>query len=47
MTKVLLTGSKGFIGQNLKVDLIGQGFDVIEINEDIFGSKQWKTDLLL
>jgi ADP-L-glycero-D-manno-heptose 6-epimerase len=47
MTKVLLTGSKGFIGQNLKIELINQGFDVLEINEDIFSSTIWKIDLLL
>jgi ADP-L-glycero-D-manno-heptose 6-epimerase len=47
MTNVLLTGSKGFIGQNLKIELIKQGFDVFEINEDIFISKEWKADLLL
>lgn len=47
MTKILLTGSKGFIGQNLKIELIKQGFDVLEINEDIFLSKGWKVDLLL
>lgn len=47
MTKVLLTGSKGFIGQNLKIELIKQGFDVIEINEDIFSSTGWKVELLL
>jgi len=47
LRKVLLTGSKGFIGQNLKIELIKQGFDVLEINEDIFLSKGWKVDLLL
>jgi nucleoside-diphosphate-sugar epimerase len=47
LRKVLLTGSKGFIGQNLKIELIKQGFDVLEINEDIFLSKGWKVELLL
>ena len=47
MTKVLLTGSKGFIGQNLKIELIKKGFDVSEINEDIFDSNGWKVELLL
>jgi ADP-L-glycero-D-manno-heptose 6-epimerase len=47
MTNVLLTGSKGFIGQNLKIELIKQGFDVLEINEEIFISTGWKVELLL
>jgi ADP-L-glycero-D-manno-heptose 6-epimerase len=47
MIKALLTGSKGFIGQNLKIELIKQGFDVSEINEDIFDSNGWKVELLL
>ena len=34
MEKVILTGSKGFIGSNLKVELEKQ-FEVIEINEDV------------
>jgi ADP-L-glycero-D-manno-heptose 6-epimerase len=46
LRKVLLTGSKGFIGQNIKIELIKQGFDVSEINEDIFLSKGWKVGLL-
>jgi UDP-2-acetamido-2,6-beta-L-arabino-hexul-4-ose reductase len=28
--KILVTGSKGFIGRNLSVELINQGFDVLE-----------------
>ena len=46
MIKVLLTGSKGFIGQNLKEELISLNYEVIEINEDIFQSDNWKSDLL-
>lgn len=46
MIKVLLTGSKGFIGQNLKEELISLNYEVIEINEDIFQLDNWKSDLL-
>ena len=42
MEKVILTGSKGFIGSNLKVELEKQ-FEVIEINEDVFNSHTWKS----
>jgi ADP-L-glycero-D-manno-heptose 6-epimerase len=45
MTKVLLTGSKGFIGQNLKEELLSLKYEVIEINEDIFQSVDWKLEL--
>lgn len=41
MKKVLLTGSKGFIGQNLKQELLEKNFHVIEINEEIFQSQTW------
>ena len=44
MEKVILTGSKGFIGSNLKVELEKQ-FEVIEINEDVFNSSTWKSDI--
>jgi len=44
MEKVILTGSKGFIGSNLKVELEKQ-FEVIEINEDVFNSSTWKSDV--
>ena len=43
----IVVSKRGFIGQNLKIELIKQGFDVIEINEDIFSSTGWKTELLL
>lgn len=45
--KVLLTGSEGFIGKNLKEELLNQGHKIIEINENIFESESWKTDLTL
>lgn len=47
MKKVLLTGSEGFIGKNLKEELESRGYEISEINEDIFDSKSWKVDLLL
>lgn len=46
MTKVLLTGSKGFIGQNIKEELLSLNYDVIEINEDVFESSKWKSNTL-
>lgn len=41
--KILLTGTKGFIGKNLLNELQGQ--DILEINEDIFDSEDWVIDL--
>lgn len=40
MQNILITGTKGFIGSNLKSELEGQ-FKIWEINEDIFGSDDW------
>lgn len=45
MTTALLTGSKGFIGQNLKEELLTLKYEVIEINEDIFQSSDWQLTL--
>lgn len=41
MKKALLTGSRGFIGQNLLSELLENNFYVTEINEDIFQSESW------
>lgn len=46
MITALLTGSKGFIGQNLKEKLIENKFRVFEINEDIFENENWKLNVL-
>jgi ADP-L-glycero-D-manno-heptose 6-epimerase len=43
--KVLITGSNGFIGKNLKSEII-KSHEIIEINEDIFDSENWNNDLL-
>ena len=40
--KILITGTKGFIGKNLLKELNG---DILEINEDIFDSEDWVIDL--
>ena len=38
--KVILTGSKGFIGQNL-LERLMKTFQVVEINEDVFEYSDW------
>ena len=45
MKKIIITGTNGFIGSNLKKELINK-FEIIEINEEIFDSPNWKTDVL-
>lgn len=48
MKTILLTGSKGFIGKNIKKKLIDKGEEIIiEINENIFDSDNWDTELQL
>ena len=44
MKNILITGSKGFIGSNLKAELSNQ-FKIWEINEDIFQSEDWMDQL--
>lgn len=46
MMKALLTGSKGFIGQNL-MNVLQNKFIVLEINEDIFKFQDWNNQLWL
>lgn len=46
MMKALITGSKGFIGQNL-MDVLLKDFIVSEINEDIFKLPDWNNRLWL
>ena len=43
--KVILTGSSGFIGRNLRKKLQELNFEVSEINEDIFDSESWSEEL--
>ena len=45
MRKALLTGSKGFVGKNLKEELIEKKFSITEINEDIFQSEKWSQEV--
>jgi len=44
MRKVIITGTKGFIGSNLK-NKLESDFEVIEINEDIFDNPNWRDEL--
>lgn len=44
MKKVIITGTQGFIGSNLKNELQSK-FQIIEINEDIFEHQNWKYQL--
>ena len=45
MEKIIITGTKGFIGSNLKKELEGK-YEIIEINEDIFNNVTWKDEVL-
>ena len=42
--RIIITGTKGFIGGNLKKRLQSD-FDIIDINEDIFDNPDWKEEL--
>ena len=44
MRKVIITGTKGFIGSNLKKRLEWD-YEVIEINEDIFDNPNWRDEI--
>ena len=47
MKTILVTGSKGFIGKNLIRELKNKSESIIiEINEDIFESENWDSELL-
>ena len=46
MKNILLTGSLGFIGKNLKERLISQDINVVQVNEDIFDEKNWRGKIL-
>lgn len=45
MEKILITGTKGFIGQNL-LNECKEVFDVYEINENIFDTEEWWNNLV-
>jgi len=44
MEKIIITGTKGFIGSNLKNELKDK-FEIIEINENIFKNTSWKDEI--
>lgn len=44
MKKIIITGTDGFIGSNLKKELI-DNFEIIEINEDIFNNVSWEDEV--
>jgi len=44
--KVIITGTKGFIGKNLLHSIKELGYDVYEINEDFFNYPKWTTTFL-
>ena len=43
MKKVIITGTKGFIGKRLKEALVN--YEIVEINEDIFDDFDWRREL--
>jgi ADP-L-glycero-D-manno-heptose 6-epimerase len=45
MRKIMITGTDGFIGSNLKKELEDK-FEIIEINENIFNNVDWKSEVL-
>lgn len=44
MEKIIITGTKGFIGSNLKKELECE-YEILEINEDIFKNVSWKDEV--
>ncbi len=44
MEKAIITGSKGFIGQNL-LNEIKDKFEILEINEDFFDKPNWYDEI--
>jgi ADP-L-glycero-D-manno-heptose 6-epimerase len=47
MKTILITGTKGFIGNNLLKELKNQGNEIIiEVNEDIFDFENWEYELI-
>lgn len=44
MEKIIITGTKGFIGSNLKKELEGK-YDIIEINEYVFKNVSWRDEV--
>jgi ADP-L-glycero-D-manno-heptose 6-epimerase len=44
LEKIIITGTLGFIGSNLKKELESR-FEIIQINEDIFQSVNWREEV--
>jgi len=44
MKRIIITGTNGFIGSNLKKELDSK-YEIIEINEDIFKNTSWKDEV--
>jgi len=44
MKKIIVTGTHGFIGSNLKKSLESK-YEIIEINEDVFNNISWKDEV--
>jgi ADP-L-glycero-D-manno-heptose 6-epimerase len=44
MEKIIITGTDGFIGSNLKKRLESK-YEIIEINEDIFKTSNWREEV--
>lgn len=44
MEKIIITGTKGFIGSNLKKELESK-YEIIEINEDVFKNVNWRDEV--
>jgi ADP-L-glycero-D-manno-heptose 6-epimerase len=45
MKKILITGTKGFIGSQLKIELEKLGHKIYELNEDYFELDSWYSEL--
>jgi hypothetical protein len=44
MEKIIITGTNGFVGSNLKKELESK-YEILEINEDIFKSINWREEV--
>jgi ADP-L-glycero-D-manno-heptose 6-epimerase len=45
MSKILITGTKGFIGSQLKKELESRSHQIYELNEDYFDLDSWYSEL--
>ena len=42
--RIIITGTKGFIGSNLKKELSDK-YEILEINEDVFNTVNWREEV--